>query len=66
MFTLSPYRESFPNNRSTLNRTGFVGEESKIFLESVRIVEILVKPYIVDPLSVSIPDEKLRLILDLT
>ena len=63
MFTLSPNRESFPNNRSTLNRTGFVGEESKIFLESVRIVEILVKPYI---LLVSNPDEKLRLILDLT
>ena len=65
-FYSQPERKSFSNNRSALNHTDFVGKELESFLESGRIVETPVKPYVVNPLSVSGSDEKLRLILDLT
>ena len=65
-FYSQPGRKSFSNNRSALNHPDFVEKELKSLLESGRIVETPVKPYVVNPLSVSGSDEKLRLILDLT
>ena len=55
----------FENNFSALENCDFFTEAISELLETGRIKEVTSKPYIVNPLSVSGPTEKKRLILDL-
>ena len=56
----------FENNRSALSERVFVDSEVIALLESGRVRELSAPPHIVNPLTVSKPCDKLRLILDLT
>lgn len=60
-----PYVE-FKNNKSALLNHDFVSEAVQELFVSGRVVQVQVKPYMVNPLSVAENHEKKRLILDLS
>ena len=65
-FEVLPSRKEFDNNFSALKQPDFVRSEILHLLNTGRILETVEKPFIINPLTVSVnPDDSFRLILDL-
>ena len=65
-FLSHPEPAVFRNNRSPLTHAKFVEDAIRELVESGRVIEVVVPPLVVNPLSVSVQATgKKRLILDL-
>ena len=63
-FYTIPLGVHLTNNKSSLDHADFVQGEILGLLNTGRIREVSNKPYVINPLSVSVEDDKKRLILD--